>query len=317
MKALFVLMLLLVCQSMVLTSYAIPSLTGGGDTQVESVQQPTGPAFLLPIRKAFVKWSMVVNREVPKYMGKLKKDPSPAVILSALFMAFMYGVVHTLGPGHGKMVVGTYFLTRGGHFWRGALVGAQVAFSHVIGAVVIVFVTDVALRQILTHPQDQFLWVRAISFGLIILIGIFMLVQALRHAFGAEHVHTCSHCSHHDHGHGHDHAHDHHKHDTGATVRETGLSWAVGLVPCTGSLLILLYAMAHDILILGLLMVFCVAVGMACAMTGIGVLALLGKQHVVDRFSKDSTHGHKWQIGLEVLGAIFIILIGSFFLWAV
>lgn len=280
---------------------AVPSLSASPDVQA----QHESFSFLKPLKKQLVKWNTLINREIPKRMKALKDNPSPAILLSSLLAALAYGVLHTLGPGHGKMVVATYFLTHGAQFWRGSLVGVQVAFSHVAGAVFLVFATDIAMRQLLTDPTAQIFWVRSISYSLIILIGIFMLIQAIRHGLGQNQGGaTCGHCNH-----GHNTA--------GHTKRETIMSWCVGAIPCTGSLLILLYAMAHNMLWLGLAMVLLIAIGMALAMIAIGWLCILGKQKIIDRYFNRQKSGHIWQIGLEVLGALAIVSIGTLLLLTV
>ncbi|MDD9912219.1 MAG: hypothetical protein OXR68_08320 [Alphaproteobacteria bacterium] len=269
---------------------AVPKLSAP-----EQQEEARAGFFILkPIKQQLIKWNIVINREIPKRMKALKNEPSFWVVLTSMLAALAYGIFHTLGPGHGKMVVGTYFLTHGAHFWRGVLMGIQVAFSHVAGAVVLVFAADIAMRQLLTDPEAQIFWVRTFSYSLIILIGLFMLVQAARRLLGQQHAHSgCSHCN--------------HQHDL---KQETMLSWCVGAVPCTGSLLILLYAMAHDILWLGLAMVFCIGVGMALTMIVIGWLCILGKKCVIDRYLNRTTKTHRWQALLEILGALFIMLFG-------
>lgn len=263
-----------------------------------------------PIQVKLLKWNAQINREVQKHMKALKDSPSPFVVLAAVFAAFIYGVLHTLGPGHGKMVVASYFTSHGAQFWRGVLVGVQVAFAHVAGAVFLVLTTDFAMRQILANTDQALYAMRTISFSLIFLIGLFMFWQAVRHALGKTTASTCSHCDHAHHG-----EHDHHAHHTGhgkqQTKREAVMAWVVGAVPCTGSLLILLYAMANDVLYLGLIMVLFVAIGMAMTMTLIGWICIFGKQNILDRFFSLSASGHKLHISLEILGSIMIMLIGA------
>lgn len=299
MKYLIFVLVLLV--STIQSSYALPSLTNPEGTKVESTtdHQPSNNSFLTPIKRQITKWSIVINREIPKRMKKLKNNPSVSVIFATAFSAFLYGIFHTLGPGHGKMVVATYFLSNGTNIARGAWVGSQVALSHVGGAVFIVLFTDVALKNIISAPASQAFFVKGISYALIMCIGAFMAFQAIcKIVHKHENVHTCGHC-----------AKQHHY----KNQKETLLSWAIGAVPCTGSLLILLYAMAYNVLWLGLFMVFCIAIGMAVAMTVIGIICIAGKQNVIDRMSSRKANS-KLQPSLEFLGSLVIITIGYLFL---
>ena len=64
----------------------------------------------------------------------------------------------------------------------------------------------------------------------------------------------------------------------GPVAGEQGaLSLGVGLVPCTGAVLILLYAIANDILFAGVLLVVAIAAGMALTMGALGVLSIVAR----------------------------------------
>ncbi len=54
-------------------------------------------------------------------------------------VCFGYGVVHTLGPGHGKAVVVAYFLdsTRPRAWIEGVFAGAWIAFTHTLAALLL------------------------------------------------------------------------------------------------------------------------------------------------------------------------------------
>jgi len=275
---------------------------------VETVEKKPESNFLTPLKKQLVKWNILINKEIPKRMKELKDNPTPAIIIASIMAAMAYGILHTLGPGHGKTVVASYFLTNGTKFWRGAFVGAQVAFSHVAGSVFLVFATDLALGTILTNPEEQIFWMRAISFSLIIVLGCFMLFQAFLHMTGKGGQSSCCSCN------AHQNSVEQHSH---RSKKESILSWCVGLVPCTGSLLILLYAMANDILWLGILMVVFVALGMALTMTIIGIICIYGKKQIIDRITTDGSSGHSFKVWLEIAGAAIIISIGSLLLYSI
>jgi High-affinity nickel-transport protein len=171
-------------------------------------------------------------------------------LLIGLLLAFAYGVVHALGPGHGKVVVVSYFLSRDAQIMRGFLMGLQIAIFHVLSAAVMVALADLVLRQALGSAPGEVAGVRLASYGLIALIGCSMLVQAVQRSrlrrAGITVVDECC---------GHGYAHRHGLSGTGPgageRAREGALSLGVGLVPCTGAVLILLYAMANDILFAG------------------------------------------------------------------
>ena len=301
-----------------LNANALPAMSAPADVgqtmQIEKQEQSV--SILKPIKVQVLKWNMWINKQIPKYMKSLKNNPSIMVILTALFAAFVYGILHTLGPGHGKMVVATYFLTQEAKFLQGVWLGVKTAFAHVGGAIVLILTTDIALRSVILDPETHMYLLRNISFSLIILVGSVMLIQAILHATGKVKNTGCAHCNHaaqaHDHNHSHSHDHSHkHKHNK----KETFIALSIGAIPCTGSLLILLYAMANDILYFGLLMVVFVALGMALTMIVLGLVTILGKKKLIDKIFNTTKHAHKGKIVLELAGALFIIAIGSLLLW--
>jgi ABC-type nickel/cobalt efflux system permease component RcnA len=131
-------------------------------------------------------------------------------------------------------------------------------------------------------------------------------IQALRNSRKAEHSHA-----------GHDHHHEHHdclacsaleKKKKGAG---TWLALAVGVVPCTGALLVLLFGVANDLLFPAILMVAAISTGMALAMSGIGVLAILGRRVAFRRMKDDEVRSARFTSGLRIAGAALVLMIGT------
>src|SRR4029453_4137528 len=125
-------------------------------------------------------------------------------LLIGMLLAFAYGVVHALGPGHGKVVVVSYFLSREPRVRRGFLMGLQIAVFPVLSAAVMVALADLVLRQALGSAPGEVAGVRLASYGLVALIGCSMLVQAVQRSrlrrAGITVVDECC-------GHGHAHRH--------------------------------------------------------------------------------------------------------------
>src|SRR5918996_3592152 len=58
-----------------------------------------------------------------------------------MVMAFAFGAVHAVTPGHGKSVVMSYFLGQGGAARRGLAMSIKVIATHVLSAIALVTVT--------------------------------------------------------------------------------------------------------------------------------------------------------------------------------
>ena len=249
------------------------------------------------------------NAEVAFHMNAIERGEDFGAFLLALAVAFAYGAVHAFGPGHGKFVVVSYFLGREARVMRGVAMAVQIAIVHVIAAIVIVWLADLVLRGGFGLGLSDVPGVRAASFLIIVGIGLYMLHRAVRASLGRR-----AHAHGHDHGHGHhhDHGHDHHgHHDHGSRAEGGILALAAGMVPCPGAVLIMLYAVANDMIVPGTLLVAAMSLGIGSSICVLGVGAILARQaamRVVERSGggRASTLRH----GMNYAGAALVTLVG-------
>ncbi|WGF89177.1 nickel/cobalt transporter [Marinivivus vitaminiproducens] len=281
-------------------------------------QQEAGSAATswLPssVGQAVLAFNRESNRAIAANLSAIRDGGSPFALLAAIGLAFLYGVLHALGPGHGKLVVTSYVLAEEARVSRAAAMGLQIAVMHVVSAIVIVLFADLLLRQGLGRPPAEVPAVRLVSYGLIAAIGLWMLISAIRGGGNGE-GHGCAACAH---GHRHDHSHGHaghgHHHDTGARGgRRSLLALGAGLVPCTGSILIMLYALANDILLSGVVLVVAIALGMAVTMSALAGGAVLARGWLLARIEGPGTGvaGRRLTFVLQLAGALVISAAGG------
>jgi len=284
-----------------LLSAAMPadadSLTGG-TAQAQPAESASGPSPLRTAMARFVRLQRDVNRALSDGVVAIKDGRSSAAVLLAMLVAFAYGVLHAIGPGHGKAVILGYFLSRDGSIWRGVRMGTQIAVLHVISAVVIVVVVRWLLDIAVAGPVDQLQALKLLSYGAITAIGLFMLARSVRSwrrpatAAAAGHAHDCGH---HHHGGG-----------------EGGLlSLAAGLVPCSGAVLVLVYALANGLLLSGLAMTASIAAGMAVTLSAIGMSAAWTRGRMVGGDRPPSPARRSLRAALDLLGPLAITLLGA------
>ncbi len=264
-----------------------------------------GPAASPPrpqgITALLVDFQRTANREIGRHLAAIRDGRGAGPLLLGLALAFAYGAVHAAGPGHGKLVVVGYFLSREARIARGLLVGAQIAVLHVLSAVIVVSFADLLLRRTFGGAPAEIPAVRIASYGLILGIGSWMLVRGVRKLVLARACHG-------------------HEHGPGCACEsrpgagEGGLlALAVGLVPCTGSLLILLFALANDKLVTGLLLVAAIAAGMAVSMGALGLASVAARRVVLERLALGRP-ASLLSVGLELLGAGLVSAVGGILL---
>lgn len=110
----------------------------------------------------------------------MKEKNSPLKIFSLILFSFLYGLFHALGPGHGKTLVGSYFLAKGGN-WIGAFwMSLRIGIIHVAGAFVLVMVSVYFIQTFISKVlKDVTSYTTYFSAALIILIALWMLYQKL------------------------------------------------------------------------------------------------------------------------------------------
>lgn len=273
------------------------------------VAEPAAPpGFFTQLNREIARFQRDTTREMSLRMRAIRDGETPLALLVGIGLAFLYGVIHAAGPGHGKAVVVGYFLARQARIGRGLLMGLQISVGHVISAIVIALVADLIFRTVWGTAAAEIRMIQLASYALIAIIGIHMIVETARGGG----LHSHEHCTIPGHDHSHDHGHSHGGHEH----RPQGwLSLGVGIVPCTGAILVMLYALANGILFAGFVLVAAIAAGMAVTMAGLGMLAIVAR-NAMTRWTK-RPEGERSPLApvFDYAGGVVITLIGLLLFW--
>jgi nickel/cobalt transporter (NicO) family protein len=157
-----------------------------------------------------------------------------------------------------------------------------------------------------------------------------------RHDHGHDHgSHGHDHQHDHGHHHGHDHAHGHHHHHgdehasawghghgpepqelAGPGGWKRGLSAivAVGIRPCSGAILVLVFALAQGLFWAGVAATFVMGLGTAITVAAIATMAVAAKSLAGKIASGRSGYGMLTLRGIEVGAAVLVLAFGSLLL---
>jgi ABC-type nickel/cobalt efflux system permease component RcnA len=186
------------------------------------------------------------------------------VILASLGAALFWGMAHALSPGHGKSIVTAYLIGQRGTPRHAALLGLIVTATHTVGVFALGLVTLLLSRFIV--PDQLYPWLNLVAGVLVVGIGI----SVLRARWRKRHHH------HHDHHHHHHDHHDHHHDLSRRSLIAVGISG--GLLPCPSALVVLLGAISLHRVTFGMLLIVAFSLGLALTITGIGLVAVLGRR---------------------------------------
>jgi len=207
----------------------------------------------------------------------------------ALLLAFVFGALHALGPGHGKTLMAAYLVGAGGKARHAVGVGASVAVMHTASVLSLGFVVLTATQVF--APERVYPWLGLVSGVIALALGAGLLVVRLGVWSDRAHDHAHSHTAEHDHASKHEHGsgrgHAHPGPDVPVLSRRglTALAVAGGILPSPTALVVLLAAVALDRITYGLALIGAFSLGLAAALVAVGIVALKARDVVSNRLS--------------------------------
>jgi nickel/cobalt exporter len=272
-----------------------------------------------------------------------KADGSAAYTLIGI--SFIYGVFHAAGPGHGKAVISSYLVANDETWRRGVILSFASAVLQALTAIAIVGIAAVLLGATASVMGTTVRVIETVSYALIILIGVRLLwvkgrsflhlLRGQSHEHHHDHAHAHHHHGHkhnHDHAHhdhGHDHAHHHHDEEDASAwghahapepAELKGRHWlrrglaaivAVGLRPCSGAIIVLVFALAQGLFWIGVVSTFVMGLGTAITVAIVATIAV-GARGFAGRLAKSKPGAGLVIVrGLETAAAGAIVVFGA------
>ncbi|MFT5808190.1 MAG: nickel/cobalt exporter [Moritella dasanensis] len=287
-------------------------------------------------------WQKQINNELSELLYAAKHEGLMAG-LSLMMMSFLYGILHSVGPGHGKLIVTTYIATQDAKVKLSLIITLVSSLMQALVAVALVSVLlmlfDASMREI--NHQAEFLI--PLSFYTIILLGLVIIwrnlllmyrvvkanEQSLASVSNADSIviqrltpiSTPTSLAHHVHddkcGCGHQHVVSSEKINDASSFKEyLAIILSIGIRPCTGAIMVLLFANMLDIYWLGIVSAVVMALGTALTTSTIAIMTITGKQ-VVRRYlatgKSRQAPSHQASITkfiVPIVGGLVLILLG-------
>ncbi len=231
-------------------------------------------------------WNEIVLRQrqlqqkISFFAERLKNNVNKKEIFLILLFSFLYGIIHALGPGHGKLILSSFFIGVKKPKVRNAFLGGfTFAAAHAGSAIVVTLILYFLIRGLFMLSFENYRrTVSIISAAFIIIIGFLLLLKKRKNAK---------------------------EYNKKANKGLLYLSLSAGIVPCPGAMSILLFSISLNIIVIGLLSVAMMSLGMAITISSISALVILLKKSTSEKADSE-----KLAFVLGKIGAGLILILG-------
>ena len=235
---------------------------------------------------------LLLQKQVQQGLGQAFReatatgDEGQAAVL--VLLAAVFGMLHAIGPGHGKSVMLAYFVGQEAKLWDGILASLKLIAVHVGSAILLVLAAVTLLDVSFGLRPADFPVVRGISYAGVSAVGLFLLIKALRG--GAQ---------------GH------------AQAKGGGLlPYVVGLSPCPLTTIMMLAAVGTGALVLGLIVSVAMALGMVVTVGAFALAAVLARRWLFALLERNRGQVLRIGRGFEIFGATMVTALGLLLLAA-
>jgi len=183
------------------------------------------------------------TKNIKDLLNDLDESNSPQAYMWLLLFSFGYGILHAIGPGHGKSLISSYFLSQHSSHLKALSMSSLIGVIHTFSAFILTFVIYYSVSKFLgNYFNDIETITTKISAIIIIAIALLLIYKKI---LKQKHQSSCE-CS-------------------GCKTRSTdiGVILAAGIVPCAGTVTIFLYTMSLNLYFIGFLSAIFMSLGMS------------------------------------------------------
>lgn len=256
----------------------------------------------LPARLA--KFQQEMNRTLSTVLREVREHPGGRFFWLFLLLSGAYGVVHALGPGHGKTLVASYLLGSRQKlgYLHGLAISMVAATAHVASGAILVLVCRALLLPLSGSLDVTGRMLSQVGGGALLIAGVviaFRAVLTLRRP-AAVSDNPCAGL-------------------TPAASKQSlragvGIALASGMVPCPVAAMVLAFALATGLPLVGGLAMLAMAAGMGLTTWLFAVLAIACREGIGKLCV--STRANTVSNGLSLLSGMLLFVFGAMMMWS-
>jgi nickel/cobalt transporter (NicO) family protein len=265
--------------------------------QTDSFLSVIGSKIFTPI--------IVGQHKLKNAMSSLLREAEMTDSIRPLFLliiaAFAYGVLHALGPGHGKAITLSYILSQRPSYIQGLLFGNFVAIFHGVSGILFVLIVKFILKaSIIKNLETVTNAAQIVSYGIIACIGLGIFIHSI-YKLTKKYDKIV-------------HINDIEK--TFKYGRPILLAFIIGIIPCPGVVTVVLFTLSMDMFVLGIILGISISIGMAITISIFVLITISGKTASLKAISANTNKAILIENIIELLAGFLLMSLGILFLGA-
>lgn len=250
-----------------------------------------------------------------------------------ILFSLLYGIIHAAGPGHGKFIITTYLVTQTSQLKKSLILTTLSALLQALVAILLVSILFFVINKSVKWLKIGEYGLELISYSFIIMVGIFISYRSIKkfnkirpsNGNSRNIINTnlslnsqlldnkssgCNSCCHHIHL-----PNEKQITETNHLLSFLGIIASIGLRPCSGALLVLVFSYSIGIYLWGIIATLMMAVGTAITTSILALIVCYGHQLIQHFMHKLPQKKHKNVIPLIInlitlIGGIVFLLMG-------
>ncbi|MFW5852338.1 MAG: nickel/cobalt transporter, partial [Bacteroidota bacterium] len=262
----------------------------------EEKSEPSGYSF--SVWNRFIQKNTDIQRRIRQKFAHIvkeyKTEGNKGSIAFIFFLTFLYGIFHSLGPGHGKVFIFSYILTEKPQPLKAIGMSYIFASIHALSGLVVSLAIIFTLNTYSSSETiiaDSSTIISRFSFGLITILGIYLLYTHLRNR------------PHHSAPHNQ------------KPAKLSRLIYSIGLIPCPATIITVTFLSSVGLLSIGIISVLFIILGMGVTISAISIISLFSKKLVLRTVSEENKTYTRIYTTFSLIGASLLILFGTWFFW--